>query len=520
MMCETGSFYMDFGTKNKAILLVEDDTITATVEIQQLKKIGYRVGHVSNGEDAIDNALDPSKNYDLILMDIDLGDGIDGTEAAEEILKKQDIPIVFLSSHTESKIVEKTEKITSYGYVVKNSGIVVLDASIKMAFKLFEAKNELLISRRVFKSAFEDAALGFCFLSLDGKFLNVNQSFLEITGYSEAELINRSANDITHPDDQKIGMASREKLIKTGSGKEIIEKRYIHKDSSVIYVSIAASLVTSKENEPLYFIIQVNDISEMRRTEYLNKTMAKMLDIAPNSITIHDPSGQFHYANEKTFELHGYTENEFMSMNLHDLDDPESAKLIKDRFKEVFEKEFVNVEVKHYKKDGSLIPLDVIAKPVDWFGKECVMAIATDLTEQKKYIELLKKSESKFRAVVENSRDGLLFCNEKGEITYRSPSNKNINGYDNDEREGNSIFDTIHPDDLGPVKEFFHEVMNKPQADLSIKHRIQHKEGHWLSVETFGRNFLHIPELEFIAFITKDRTEIAELKSEIERFKK
>ena len=50
---------------------------------------------------------------------------------------------MFLSSHTEPDVVEKTENITSYGYVVKNSGITVLDASIKMAFKLFNANSKI-----------------------------------------------------------------------------------------------------------------------------------------------------------------------------------------------------------------------------------------------------------------------------------------------------------------------------------------------------------------------------------------
>ena len=61
-------------------------------------------------------------------MDVDLGAGMDGSQTAREILKRYDIPIVFLSSHIEKDIVEKTEKITSYRYVVKNTGLKVLDA--------------------------------------------------------------------------------------------------------------------------------------------------------------------------------------------------------------------------------------------------------------------------------------------------------------------------------------------------------------------------------------------------------
>jgi CheY-like chemotaxis protein len=127
------------GENKKTILLVEDEIIIAMLETQQLEEKGYIVHHVNNGEVAVKTILEEDFPIDLILMDIDLGSGIDGIQVAEQILSYKDIPIVFLSSHTEPEVVEKTEKITSYGFIIKNSGIVVLDTSIKMAFKLFEA---------------------------------------------------------------------------------------------------------------------------------------------------------------------------------------------------------------------------------------------------------------------------------------------------------------------------------------------------------------------------------------------
>ena len=135
----------------KKILLVEDEIITAMLEKEQLENYGYSVTHVMNGEDAVKQALDSNLQYDLILMDIDLGLGIDGTQAAEEILKEKDIPVVFLSSHIEPEIVEKTENITSYGYIVKSSSFTVLDASIKMALKLYSAKSELNHSKEKYR---------------------------------------------------------------------------------------------------------------------------------------------------------------------------------------------------------------------------------------------------------------------------------------------------------------------------------------------------------------------------------
>lgn len=125
--------------KGRHILLVEDEAIIALAERQTLETAGYRVTVAHSGETAV-KRIDTAADIDLILMDINLGPGIDGTDAAASILDRHDLPIMFLSGHTEPKVVERTEGITSYGYIVKNSGDTVLLASIRMAFRLHEAR--------------------------------------------------------------------------------------------------------------------------------------------------------------------------------------------------------------------------------------------------------------------------------------------------------------------------------------------------------------------------------------------
>ncbi len=138
--------------KQKTILLVEDEPITARATQKILEKYKYRVILAYNGEEAIET-VPANAEIDIILMDIDLGSSMDGTEAAEIILAKHDIPLIFISSHTEREVVEKTEGITSYGYIVKNSGETVLIASIKMAFRLYNARFALLESEKRLKRA-------------------------------------------------------------------------------------------------------------------------------------------------------------------------------------------------------------------------------------------------------------------------------------------------------------------------------------------------------------------------------
>ncbi len=127
----------------KTILLVEDEMLIAMAEKRTLERNGYSVVIAHTGEQAVEICTDSDAPIGLILMDVELGTGMDGTEAAERILEKRDLPVVFLSSHTEPEIVEKTERITSYGYILKNAGETVLLASIKMAFRLHEAHSTL-----------------------------------------------------------------------------------------------------------------------------------------------------------------------------------------------------------------------------------------------------------------------------------------------------------------------------------------------------------------------------------------
>jgi len=123
----------------KTILLVEDDFLVAASNSATLDQFGYEVVVANTGEKAVKLATEGAVT-NLILMDIDLGKGIDGLEASALILKQRNIPIVFLSSNAEAQTVDRARALSPYGYVIKNSGAFVLQAAIEMALKLFAAK--------------------------------------------------------------------------------------------------------------------------------------------------------------------------------------------------------------------------------------------------------------------------------------------------------------------------------------------------------------------------------------------
>ena len=102
--------------EKKTILLVENEALIALDESEMLEASGFRVIVAESGEDAVAVVRsDPS--VDLVLMDVDLGGGMDGTDTARVILAERDIPVVFLSSHTEKELVERADAITSAAIV-------------------------------------------------------------------------------------------------------------------------------------------------------------------------------------------------------------------------------------------------------------------------------------------------------------------------------------------------------------------------------------------------------------------
>ena len=123
------------------ILLVEDEEIFWVVQIIFLESCGYKVLHASGSQKAIEFIQsDPLIN--LVLMDIDLGESKDGTDLAAEILEIREIPIIFLSSHSDVDTKNKAKKISSYGFILKHTALAILDTSIEMALNLFsERKN-------------------------------------------------------------------------------------------------------------------------------------------------------------------------------------------------------------------------------------------------------------------------------------------------------------------------------------------------------------------------------------------
>lgn len=101
----------------------------------------------------------------------------------------------------------------------------------------------------------------------DGRWLRVNRSVTEITGYKEEELLKLRFQDITHPDDLNLDVENAERMLCGETQTYHMEKRYIHKNGSVVWVLLSVSLVCGEAGKPLFFISQLQDITGRKESE-------------------------------------------------------------------------------------------------------------------------------------------------------------------------------------------------------------------------------------------------------------
>ena len=130
-----------------------------------------------------------------------------------------------------------------------------------------------------FRSAFDNAPIGMALVSPDGRFIKVNRALCDLTGYSETDLLIRTFQAITHPDDLDADLAHVQDVLADRRRSYQMEKRYFHADGHIIWVTLSVSLVRDAGGEPLYFISQIEDISSRKQRERALETQAARLAV-------------------------------------------------------------------------------------------------------------------------------------------------------------------------------------------------------------------------------------------------
>ncbi|MCX6138796.1 MAG: PAS domain S-box protein [Ignavibacteriales bacterium] len=406
--------------EQKTILLVEDEAIIAIAEARTIKQFGYDVIVANSGEKAIALAT-ADDTTDLILMDIDLGKGINGPGAALQILKRRSLPIVFLTSHSEREMVEKVRGITRYGYVIKNSGDFVLQSSIEMALELFDAHRDIELKMEAlregeeqFRNLWGATVEGIAILDR-GLVVEVNDAMCRMFGYMRKQVIGKSLLDFAPAEmhDQ-----IRERIVSGVTGR--FETPALRADGAKIILEVFVKQIFY-HGKPVR-MAATRDITERKRAEEESSRLASVIRHSLELVNLATPDGMMFFLNDAGKKMLGISEEDVAQTTL--------MRVIPDHLVDKVRQEVLPSIVADGNWEGDLQYLNLetggltdvhaitfkITDP-ETGALQFMANVSLDITERKRAEKELHESEERFRTIWDKSIDGMRLLDSSGTIS-------------------------------------------------------------------------------------------------------
>lgn len=163
-------------------------------------------------------------------------------------------------------------------------------------------------------AAFEQAAVGFALLALDGRWLRVNERLGTILGYDQSELRQLRLQDLVHPADRDAAIASLAQLSSGTTSKCTRERRCVCKDGRTVWVTFGVSVVRNPDGQPEYLIAVVEDIQSRKQAEEGLRKFSRVIEQSPSAVVITDTNGIIEYVNPAFTEISGFSASDVIGM--------------------------------------------------------------------------------------------------------------------------------------------------------------------------------------------------------------
>lgn len=390
---------------SRTILLVEDEAIIAFDEAGLLERNGYAVVIAHGGEEAVRRAVE-SAEVDMVLMDIDLGEGIDGTEAATRILERRDLPIVFLTSHSEREYVNRVKEISRYGYVLKSAGEFVLVEAITTAFELFSAQQSLARQKKRLITAERLAHVGGWEMDLVTDSLYWSDEFFRICGLvpGSIEPTLELGLSLIHPDDRERAQRAIAHAIDSGEPYDL-QKRVVWADGTVRHVHSVGEVQHDEQGRAVRVVGSFLDITDRERAlgdaEAARSRFSAFMAHLPGAAFLKDSAGCLVYCNDHFASMLGATPEQLVGTKIEaGLPEEVRAQYAQENEAVIHRKEVITSESTYREERGPKRWL-TYKFPVELDEHTLVGAMSIDITEG-------KQAEARFRTLFDGSPTALL----------------------------------------------------------------------------------------------------------------
>jgi two-component system, cell cycle sensor histidine kinase and response regulator CckA len=340
-----------------------------------------------------------------------------------------------------------------------------------------------------YRSILENIDEGYFEVDLAGNFTFFNDSLCKILGYPREELLGLSNRQYTTPEVAEKMYRIFNHIYRTGYPAKVTDYEIIRKDGGTCFLALSASLVRDSEGKPMGFRGMARDISEWKKAEEALKESESRY----RHLVKHAPAGiyeidflnrKFTTVNDVMCEYTGYTTEEFISLSPMDILTEESQGRFLNRMSKAFAGEEVpeTVEFQIRAKSGKDLWVLLFTRYKYENGMPVgATVVVHDITERRSAEEELRKSEERYRLLVENASEGI-FIDRHDAIKFPNPKAIEILGYSAEELAAIRLTDLLHPKDTPLLEEL--RQQERPKEERTSTMRLRHKAGEelWLEV--------------------------------------
>jgi diguanylate cyclase (GGDEF)-like protein/PAS domain S-box-containing protein len=342
-------------------------------------------------------------------------------------------------------------------------------------------KEEKLLKKngQKYQAIFEQVPVGVARVNIDGNFLEMNMKFCDIVGYSKKELLTKTFQDITHPDDLQTGINYMNQILNNEIKTYSMKKRYIKKDGDIVWINITVSLYRKINNYPDYFIGIVenttvfNNLSILlEETQSLTKTGSWEYDIVKDNLTCSD----------ELLKIHGFTDFSIKleKDTLYNTFHPDDITKAKQDFVDSMSSKDITVSQNRAirQNDGEIIYLEHRWK-TEFKDYIAIRTVGTtqDITKQINDQNTVLENEKKYRGVFEQAAVGVARVSLDGRLLEVNKKFGDIVGYSKEELLIKTVEDITYTDDLEVDLAYVHQLLNNERETYTVNKRYISKYG-------------------------------------------
>jgi PAS domain S-box-containing protein len=394
--------------------------------------------------------------------------------------REEDNNIFYKEISEPGVIVQRSHRVKhkkgNYIYIEGTYRNLLHDENIKAIVYSYKDVTEKVLSEQIliesenrFRRAFEDSAIGMGLTSIQeysmGRWLKVNRSLCDMLGYTEKDLLSLTFMQITHPDDLAKDLAAQDRILQGESDTYRLEKRYLHKDGSFVWINLNVSIVRDKDKKPIYLVAQIENITE--KLESQTKFQNLVENFVVGVYILQD--NKIVYVNPRVAEETGYTEDEIINMPFDRFIYPDDLKLINDNIdiKTKNDTKATRYDARIQGKDGQLIWYEILGSSTLYHGGTALIGTMINITERKAIYDELIRSEANLKSIFDTTDISYLLLDVNYNIIAFNQQMRNvyidIAGFKL--KEGDNLIELMLPEKRETAKAVYDRIVQTNRSE-------------------------------------------------------